>query len=253
MDNWKNHIRACRKFMRGWDLNVKAANRKKKQVLIDRIEYIDKETEMGFGSFDLFEERSRVEQELKKIYIQEEIFWKQRATETKIKEGDKDTKYFQRLANGKRRKKHITSLLTDEGWVKEVPDLIKHASEFYKYLFGYQGRNKNQNTMGIGESLWGDPDKISEEDRTVLSADFTEQEVWEVVKEMDANKAPGPDGFSMGFYKKFWEVIKGDLMNMFREFHNNKLNISRINYAVICLLPNVQMQSELSNTDRLVC
>jgi hypothetical protein len=33
--------------------------------------------------------------------------------------------------------------------------------------------------------------------------------------EMKRNRAPSPDGFPTEFYKKNWEVIKGDLMAMF--------------------------------------
>jgi hypothetical protein len=31
---------------------------------------------------------------------------------------------------------------------------------------------------------------------------FEEQEVWEVVREMNGDKALGPDGFSMAFFQK---------------------------------------------------
>ena len=34
-----------------------------------------------------------------------------------------------------------------------------------------------------------------------LESMFEEREVWEVVKGMDKDKAPGPDGFSMAFFK----------------------------------------------------
>jgi hypothetical protein len=33
---------------------------------------------------------------------------------------------------------------------------------------------------------------------------FEEQEVWEVVREMNGDKAPGPDSFSMAFFQKCW-------------------------------------------------
>jgi len=34
---------------------------------------------------------------------------------------------------------------------------------------------------------------------------------------MDHNKAPGSDGFPAEFYQQFWEIIKGDLMQMFHD------------------------------------
>jgi hypothetical protein len=33
---------------------------------------------------------------------------------------------------------------------------------------------------------------------------------------MERNKAPGQDGFSAEFYQTFWEVIKNDLMALFK-------------------------------------
>jgi hypothetical protein len=40
---------------------------------------------------------------------------------------------------------------------------------------------------------------------------------------MKHNKAPGPDDFSAEFYQVFWEIIKGDLMALFKGFHEGKL------------------------------
>jgi hypothetical protein len=36
---------------------------------------------------------------------------------------------------------------------------------------------------------------------------------------MEDNKAPGPYCFSVEFYQVFWELVKNDLMALFREFH----------------------------------
>lgn len=41
-----------------------------------------------------------------------------------------------------------------------------------------------------------------------LDEPFTEEEVWAALKQMPAEKAPGPDGFNGTFYKKCWHLIK---------------------------------------------
>jgi hypothetical protein len=53
-----------------------------------------------------------------------------------------------------------------------------------------------------------------------LERDFEESEVFEVVQAMNGDKAPGPDGFSLGFIKACWVVLKEDIMAVFREFHS---------------------------------
>jgi hypothetical protein len=55
-----------------------------------------------------------------------------------------------------------------------------------------------------------------------LERGFEEQEVWEVVREMNGDKAPGPDGFSMAFFQHCWGFLKKDIMAVFSEFHNSR-------------------------------
>jgi hypothetical protein len=44
-------------------------------------------------------------------------------------------------------------------------------------------------------------------------------EVYEVVKDMNGDKAPGLDGFPMAFFQSCWDVLRKELMEVFIEFH----------------------------------
>jgi hypothetical protein len=41
-----------------------------------------------------------------------------------------------------------------------------------------------------------------------------------VIRDLNGDKAPGPDGFTMAFFQKCWDILKNDLMAVFAEFHN---------------------------------
>jgi hypothetical protein len=78
----------------------------------------------------------------------------------------------------------------------------------------------------------------------MLTAPFMEKEVKEAIFEMEHNKAPEPNGFLAEFYQRFWEVIKYDLMALFKEFHDGTLPLFYLNYGIITLLPK---QKESTN------
>jgi hypothetical protein len=79
-------------------------------------------------------------------------------------------------------------------------------------------------------------DMLSNSDASSLEEPFEEREVWEVIKGMDGDKAPGPDGFSMAFFKDCWEIIKGDFMAIFSEFHEQGKFVNCINSTFIVLI-----------------
>ena len=42
--------------------------------------------------------------------------------------------------------------------------------------------------------------------------DFSFFQVWDTVKALPADRAPGPDGFTGRFYKACWQIIRSDFM-----------------------------------------
>jgi hypothetical protein len=69
---------------------------------------------------------------------------------------------------------------------------------------------------------------------------FTMEEVERALKEMRTETAPGPDGFLVVFYKKFLGVIKWWVIQMLEDFYYGKLNLSRLNYGIIVLIPKIK-------------
>uniref|UniRef100_A0AAZ1XF97 Reverse transcriptase domain-containing protein n=1 Tax=Oreochromis aureus TaxID=47969 RepID=A0AAZ1XF97_OREAU len=79
--------------------------------------------------------------------------------------------------------------------------------------------------------------KLHNEDKERLDADISEMEVLRPLKYLQINKTPGPDGFSVDYYKAFSNKLLTPLTNMIKEaLENNKLPES-LEIATITLLP----------------
>jgi len=63
---------------------------------------------------------------------------------------------------------------------------------------------------------------INADERNWLERDFEENVLWEVVRDLNGDKAPGLDGFSMAFFQECWEVVKEDILVVFKEFHSQR-------------------------------
>jgi len=84
---------------------------------------------------------------------------------------------------------------------------------------------------------------ITEEERVWMQRDF--EEVLESLKLCASDKAPGPDGFTMGFFRKCWEVVKEDLMKTIKNFHCNEYFEKSFNASYIALIPKKSGAKEL--------
>ena len=74
-----------------------------------------------------------------------------------------------------------------------------------------------------------------------LDNPFTEQEVWQAIKQSPAEKSPGPDGFSGGFFKACWNIINFYLHAALNQLHKmDSRGLARINKALIVLIPKKQ-------------
>lgn len=70
-------------------------------------------------------------------------------------------------------------------------------------------------------------------------------ELKDAVFEMKPNKAARPDDFNVELYQHFWDTVKNDLFDSVNDFYYNLLDIDRLNYGVLTLIPKD------SNADRI--
>nr|GFB15079.1 RNA-directed DNA polymerase, eukaryota, reverse transcriptase zinc-binding domain protein [Tanacetum cinerariifolium] len=68
------------------------------------------------------------------------------------------------------------------------------------------------------------PNTLSLEQQSVMECDVTNVEIKNAVWDCGIDKAPGPDGFSFGFYKRFWYLIEKDVCDTMKYFFTHDLS-----------------------------
>jgi hypothetical protein len=144
--------------------------------------------------------------------------------------------------------KNISCLKQGDAIFSKNKDMVDHARQFYKTLFGEEPRAN----IKLDEELWDVEERVTQVENDTLEAKMTEEEIFQAIKGSYAKGSLGPDGFSFLFYYKFWSIIKGDFMALVREFNKGDPNIVRLNYAMVILIPKEENDNTLKNPDLLV-
>ena len=80
--------------------------------------------------------------------------------------------------------------------------------------------------------------KKSENWHNKLKKNFTEKEIYNSLKDMSQDSAPGKDGLPMEFYQTFWYHIKEDFTNLVNYiFFETKEITKTMKTAIISLIP----------------
>ena len=70
-----------------------------------------------------------------------------------------------------------------------------------------------------------------------MEVPFTIEEVFTTLSNLNGDKAPGSDGYTMDFWQFSWEVVKVDIMRMFKDFFETRKFVKNLNNTSLVLVP----------------
>ncbi|RVW99076.1 Transposon TX1 uncharacterized 149 kDa protein [Vitis vinifera] len=158
------------------------------------------------------EARKEAKEEFKKWAIMEEISWKQKSRQIWLKEGDKNTGFFHKMANSNSRRNCLKKIKVRGIWLSDKQDIQR----------GVRGAVR-------------------------LEEMFSLEEVYLALSELNGDKAPGPDGFPIAFWQFCWDFVKDEIMGFFKDFFERGKFVRSLNSTFLVLVPKKDLAKVLAN------
>jgi hypothetical protein len=158
---------------------------------------------------------------------------RQRARTRHLREGDACTRYFHLQACHRRRKNYLLAIQHEGQTFSEDEAKAGAVFSYYNSILGTPfARTHRINLAQLS---------LSRLDLSTLAEPFMLEEVARAVMESPSDRAPGPDGFGVGFVKAVWAVMAADVLRAFSAFWNMDFrNFNCLNEAFMVLLHKTQ-------------
>ena len=123
-----------------------------------------------------------------------------------VEEGEKPTNYFFNLQKRNYKKKTIAELHVDEEQtLRENNPILNAIQQFYDNLYTSVGHASQDTFQDFANDL--EVPKLSENERSSLEGPLSIRECKEGLELFQTNKSPGEDGFTVEFYKFFFDLV----------------------------------------------
>ena len=132
----------------------------------------------------------------------------------------------------------------NRGWFKDWAKMEQITLQYFSHLFRSQDSTSDFDFEKVLQVLdW----RLSDEDREMLEALLTLEEITEAVKGLGKNRAPGPDDIPADFYIMFWHHLGPLLLEVLNAGIGERRFSAQFLKGLIILLHKKGAQTKLTN------
>lgn len=159
-----------------------------------------------------------------------------------LKEGDRNTSFFQARATARKNTNKIKYLIREDGTKCSKQDELQGmVHDFYMKLF------TSKSCEDIDKILEAVPQKVNQNINDELCKPYTDEGIQDALFQMGPTKALGPDGFPAIFYQRHWDFFKHDICMAVRSFLQGESIPEGLCDTTIVLIPKISKAEHLVN------
>ncbi|XP_062096322.1 uncharacterized protein LOC133802092 [Humulus lupulus] len=275
-DMWCSHPDFNRRFLESWKEPVIGTPMYRLCVKLKRVKAILRElNKKGFGDVEISEANSRkhllecqlavnkephnhvlIEAEIKAREDYKEAsknytsFLQQKAKMNWLKDGDSNTKLFHSSIKKRRKCNTVYAINDCNGILMDNPENVNKAFlDFYSTLLG----SKLEHRKKVFIKVVQDGPTLTDQQVQYLEQPYSLAEIKGALFSIPNEKAPGPDGFSSGFFKNTWEVTGKDFLEAILSTLNSGKLLKEVNATTLTLIPKLNCPNSVSDFRPIAC
>lgn len=146
--------------------------------------------------------------------------------------------------NKNRRKAFVEDLRLEDGTLLTTQqDILRELYRYYSDMYGPGETNE-----AIYDELFeSTTSKITSDDNTKAFSAYTNDDLFDIVRNSPTKKSPGPDGLPIEFYKRYWNIIGEKMTQIVNEVLEGKNIPSEFKECKIVLIPKNKGCKKINN------
>jgi hypothetical protein len=176
---------------------------------------------------------------------EEEERWRLKSRMLWLAGGDKNTRFFHRVASFRRSKFFLWEIEEEGGRVHQSTEAIKTTTFTHFKAFYQEANASNINVQIETTSLF--PKMVSDEEARVLETPCSLEEILEVIKGFKKEKSPGPDGWSVELYLHYFDIMGQDLLDVVEDTRSRGVVKNQLNNTFIVLIPKSNLPQQFAD------
>ena len=133
------------------------------------------------------------------------------------------------MANAHRNNNFLDIIKVDGVWLLEEQEVREGIANAYQQML-------SEDSGWKADIVRIQLDHISQQEAENLEILLSENEIHSTLIEMNGDKAPGLDGFTMAFWQSSWNFVKGEILEMFKKFHEQSSFLKNLNNTFLVLI-----------------